>query len=111
MLRGRARAGVVGCGRRCRVPQDGAENGKRHLGQRVGAMFGAVGGRGQAAWWRVVVAVFGGSVSGQHVQQHCNLLWRGTQHAGGTISTFSFSVQDNAGLRKGEHKQQAAMAL
>jgi hypothetical protein len=29
------------------------------------------GGRGQARWG-VVVAVFGGSISGQHVQQHCS---------------------------------------
>ena len=35
------------------------------------------GGRGQARWGAfvavaVAVAVFGGSVSGQHVQQHCS---------------------------------------
>jgi hypothetical protein len=29
------------------------------------------GGRGQARWG-VVVAVFGGSIGGQHVQQHCS---------------------------------------
>jgi hypothetical protein len=82
MLRGR-RLGVFLRRRRLGlVPQHGAEDGKRHLGQRVGAIA-SVHRRGQAAWRRglvlmpiePVVSISGG----QHVQQHCTR--DGDQHS------------------------------